>query len=876
MKRLFKILHFPGYSLWLGLLAFWLTTIAIPAVAAHRVDPAAEVIPSHESIQTPTKANRRDTYDLLQQGKIAYEAGKYTEAVQHWQQATNQYEKNNNTAYQALSANYLALAYQELGEWRKAEASVNLSQQLLENYAPRRRETANLTAIAAQTANTKGSLQLAMGQAELALRSWQQAEDYYRQDEDNLGLYGSKLNQAQAMQHLGLYRRAQKTLTQLRGNLNEQEDLQLKALGLRSLGNALLVTGSLEESQEVLEESLALSKKFGSPEATSATLFSLGNVARTSGDYDKAIAYYQQAAATTNNPLSAAESQVNQIALLTSQQQWDDLESLVPQAQENLTALTPSRRVLYAKVSLAKNLVDLETKNLNFVSYNKDIPKLLDSTVEEAKGLDDVRSQSYALGTLGYWYEGQQDYPKAQEATESALTLAVNSNAPDISYQWQWQLGRLLQAQGDRKGAIAPLSEAVATLQDIRSDLVATNTDVQFSFRESVEPIYRNLVSLLLQDNPSQGNLIQARETIESLQLAELENYFREACIDAKPKQIDSVDNKAAVIYPIILGDRISTIVSLPNSPLVYYEQKVAETEIEDTLEKLLQSFNPIFSSKKRLQLSQQVYTWLISPAEAKLDSAKIETLVFVLDGSLRNLPMAALHDGQQYLIEKYRVALTPGLQLLEPASFQNEELKAVVAGLSESNQGFAALPGVKSELNEISQRISAQTLLDSEFTDESLRDQIRATSSPLVHLATHGQFSSDPEETFIVTWNDQIKVKEFESLLRVREETVDAKPIELLVMSACQTATGDKRAALGIAGVAVRSGARSTLATLWSVKDDSTVVLMEKFYQQLANREGYTTKSEALRQAQIDLIHSDNYEHPFYWAPFILVGNWL
>ena len=111
---------------------------------------------------------------------------------------------------------------------------------------------------------------------------------------------------------------------------------------------------------------------------------------------------------------------------------------------------------------------------------------------------------------------------------------------------------------------------------------------------------------------------------------------------------------------------------------------------------------------------------------------------------------------------------------------------------------------------------------------------------------------------------------------MRVREENINAKPIELLVMSACQTATGDKRAALGIAGVAVRSGARSTLATLWSVKDDSTVVLMDEFYKQLAQPDSSITKSEALRQAQISLIHSTDFEHPFYWAPFILVGNWL
>ena len=885
MKQSLKLLKSLHYGVWVGLLTFWLVAIALPAVATNHhqktpeLEPTTLNTPFASGLQTQTnsaKTNRLATYDLLQAGKTAYEAGKFAEAAQYWQQATRDYQQNKNTAYQALATNYLALAYKELGQWLKAEEQVNRSLKLIENHIPRRRETANLTAIKAQILNTKGSIQLAMGNAELALQNWQQAEDYYRHDQDNIGLFGSRINQAQALQHLGLYRRAEKLLNHLQKDVTQQSDPYLKALGLRSLGNALQVTGNLEESKKVLEESLALTKEFKSAEATSSTLFSLGNVARISGQLDLAIDYYEQAATTAPHSLSAVESKLNQIDLLVEQEQWKKVINLVQQIKDDLDTTAVSRRTFYARVNLAKKLADLVSDNINFVGYENYIPQLLKTTISEAQSLKDPRSQSYALGTLGYWYEKHHNYSKAQQATTKALNLAVNSNASDISYQWQWQLGRLLQTQGDIQGAIAVETLAVETLQDIRSDLVATNADIQFSFRESVEPIYRNLVSLLLQKTPSQANLIQARETIESLQLAELENYFREACIDAKPKNIDQIDDQAAVIYPIILSDRLAVITSLPNSPIIYSENEIPEDKIDATLEKMLQSFNPIFSNKQRLQFSQQLYDWLIRPSEASFAKQNIETLVFVLDGSLRNLPMAALYDGEKYLIEKYRVALTPGLQLLESTSLDNSKLKAVVAGLSKSNQGFTALPGVETEVSEISQQIPTQTLLNSEFTDESLRDRIRVTSSPFVHLATHGQFSSNPEETFIVTWNNLIRVKEFENLLRAREETVDAKPIELLVMSACQTATGDKRAALGIAGVAVRSGARSTLATLWSVKDNSTVLLMNEFYQNLVNSDRSITKSEALRQAQITLIHSENFQHPFYWAPFILVGNWL
>ena len=225
------------------------------------------------------------------------------------------------------------------------------------------------------------------------------------------------------------------------------------------------------------------------------------------------------------------------------------------------------------------------------------------------------------------------------------------------------------------------------------------------------------------------------------------------------------------------------------------------------------------------MQLSQQVYNWLIKPAEADLAEQRIETLAFVLDGSLRNIPMAALYDGEQYAIEKYNIALTPGLQLLPSQRLEKDKLKAVVAGVSESNQGFAALPGVKEEVTKISDQLaSSQLLLDQDFTDANLQQQLQQTDAPIVHLATHGQFSSDPENTFIVTWDDRIQVNEFANLLRTREAGT-INPIELMVLSACQTAAGDNQAALGMAGIAVRSGARSTLATLWSVKDQSTTL---------------------------------------------------
>jgi CHAT domain-containing protein len=212
-------------------------------------------------------------------------------------------------------------------------------------------------------------------------------------------------------------------------------------------------------------------------------------------------------------------------------------------------------------------------------------------------------------------------------------------------------------------------------------------------------------------------------------------------------------------------------------------------------------------------------------------------------------------------------------LQLFNPRRLSLEQSRILVGALTESRLGFSALPAVKKEVQDIAEIASTEVLLDGEFTRTQLTHKIQADAFPIVHLATHGQFSSQAEDTFLLTWNERINVKNLDHLLREQAQIVRS-PIELLVLSACQTAVGDKRAALGLAGVAIRSGARSMVATLWSVQDESTADFMTQFYQVL--NQPNVSKADALRQAQLSLLRSPQYQHPFYWAAFVLVGNWL
>lgn len=819
-----------------------------------------------------------DTQKLVEQGKEFYEAGQFSQAITVWQQAAAAFKGSRNELKQAMVLGNLSLAYQQLGQWTQAEQAIALSLNLLKASS----NTKEHSQILAHSLDIQGRLQLAQSKAEAALNTWRQAVNIYTRIGDQNAIIHNRINQAQALQALGLYRQAEKILDENTKLLQNQPDSLLKVIGLRSLGNVLRVTGNLQQSRQSLQQSLKIASSLSNKQAIADVLLSLGNTTRAQRDTQKAIEFYRQAANTATSPTTRINAQVNQLKLLLETKQYEAFQALLPQIQTQISDLPPSRTAAYARINLAESLTRFRQNYTGDTPSWLAIAQLLSTANGQAKSLQDRRTQSYALGVLGGVYEQTQQLSNAQDLTEQALFMAAAIDAKDIAYRWQWQLGRLLKARGDLKEAIAAYQQAVNTLQSLRYDLVAINPEAQFDFREQVEPVYRQLVELLLQpqgnSQPSEDDLRQARDTIEALQLAELDNFFRSACLGPL-SQIDQIldqkDQTAAAIYPIILPDRLEVIVKLPRKPLLHYATAVPQQQVESTFYKLRQNLVEPSSTAiaEAKSISQQLYNWLIKPAATDLAQTKIRTLVFVLDGPLRNVPMAALHDGKQYLIQQYGIALSPGLQLVNPKPLQEQKLRAITAGLSQPVHGFAPLPNVLLELQEIHSQIPSNILLNNQFTSKALQNKINSQPFSVVHLATHGQFSSKAEETFIVAWDKLINVKELNNLVRTRD-TTRPEAIELLVLSACETAAGDNRAALGIAGVAIRAGARSTIASLWNLNDESTAVLMSQFYQELGNKT--QTKAEALRRAQLSLLQNPKYQRPMFWAPYILLGNWL
>ncbi|MGL5058723.1 MAG: CHAT domain-containing protein [Microcoleus sp.] len=933
----------------------WLIALICLFICSTVLPPAISA-----TTQIPIVRAQQNVSQLVQQAKTFYEQRQFDRSANIWQQAAAAFASQNDILNQAMALSNLSLTYQQLGQWEDAKSSINHSLNLLQNLE----NTSEKQRIFAQTLDILGRLQRESGASESAIESWQKAANIYSQIGNKNAAIQNQINQSQAMQDLGLYPRACKTLlhafavgipdcktlTELPAATSSNKlaaitnlpDSLLKFDALHNLGNILRSIGDLQLSEAILESSLTVAKNLRSPLEIGTAMLSAGNTARAFAgrqilllpqDRDTtililktqaALNFYREAAQLSPSPTTKLQAQLNHFSLLLEIQDLMGEDELIKSAnlwssiKAEMSNIPASRSGIYAQINLAQIYLKLIKKAATADRLPLQLPtateinNILTKAVEQAKELGDKKAEAYAVGSLGTLYETAKLWQPAQSLTQQALSLVSAEKAADITYQYFWQLGRIYKARSDiekslgntalaeqnLEAALAAYTNAFENLRSLRSDLIAINPEVQFSFRDSVEPVYRQLVALNLQFaksligkskiDDSQKFLKQARNAIESLQIAELNNFFQDTCVDVKTQQIDEVDRTAAIIYPIILEQQLEVIVRLPGGKLLLYtpsdaqtSQPVTQQELENTLRELRvgeknASLQSPASGNNFLPLTQRVYDWLIRPMETALEASKAKTLVFVLDGELRNIPMSVLHDGKQYLVEKYALALTPGLQLLNPQPLSQAQLRALIAGATNA-PSFQAnnlnpLPAVARELNEIAETLPNNDKRENEnFTKANLQAIIDRIPFPVVHIATHGQFSSNAEKTFILDWNGQINVRDLDGLLRVADSK---RPIELLVLSACETVAGDSRAALGLAGVAVRAGARSTLATLWQINDESTAVFMSEFYSELAKSDR-VNKAEALRRAQVKLLKDSKYQHPYFWAPYVLVGNW-
>lgn len=778
----------------------------------------------------------------------------------------------------------------------------------------------------------EGLLFLERGQPDKALQVWQKAHKIYKESQDLSGIHGSLINQSLALQELGQYYSACTLLTKIltlnhkicqsnSGSLKQHElnvlpskDSSLEpdqqVIAYNNLGDVLRFLGQHKSSEVILTQAL-INSEILDPGQRSTIKLSLANTYQSI--YKQAYnqlsfssdprSQDESLSAAQTNALSALDSyqklsknssefairaQLNELELAQHLKrsgipELDDLyhqqESRVYLLLESLqnvdfTEFAPTEAIHY-QLKLSELIAELpydSTENSLLLAFRHAKAALL-----QANTLANTRLRSQAYGTLGKIYLQSDQLEDAMKVFRKALILAQTTQDDHLAYQWSWQIAQIYQQQEKTTPAIAAYGTTLKHLDKVRTTLISANADLQFSYQESVEPVYNQYLQLLLSSPTPDLRLVL--ETHQQLQVAELENYLKCGKLDAinldGPQQSSSIpkihifrlDNQVEVIVQTHEGIyRHQPDSALVNRALFNFLVMVDDAQFPSTSETLFQ------------QDSQILYNQLIAPIQPYLPQEG--TLAFYLDSHFQNLPISLLYDGKSYLVQDYSVQTSLQTQLKRVRGKNTGgDLKVLFAGLSEESPSFkypdipeylAALPEVDDELRGV-QEISDKTttLINKDFTTERLKTALNR-DKPIVHIASHGMFSSTPERTMILAYNKPINALEFHDLISQKSDLGQAA-IELLILSACQTAKGDKRSALGIAGMAVQAGATNILASRWLVDSRATTQLITTFYQELSDGR---SKAEALQQAQIQLIGSEKYSHPYYWGAFTLVGT--
>jgi CHAT domain-containing protein len=755
--------------------------------------------------------------------------------------------------------------------------------------------------------------------------------------------FSSLLQQGQDNIVGGHFREASKQLQQVEATAQEQQDAYTVALAQGLQGYIALQHQDYDTAEQQLTAVLAQAKQNSWHDLQARFALYLGQLQDHKHNNQQARAFFEQAllAAEKINDKSLLVSTRYQLAkLLIDEKQTDKAYEQLQQAKTLLETLPANNVSSQLWLNIGYQTSRLFEQNTLQTDYLNAAFDELRKALTQAEHFSQLRTQAAALKHLAGLYKQQQQPTEAIKLLQAGIEIAQKEQADDLLFDLEWQLGQLYKQQQSPQLAIAAYRNALKHLENIRLDIPVSYEQGKSSFKNTFAPLYLGLADLLLQQAPlaksqqQQAILQEAQDTIELMKKSELEDYFQSRCeIPAKPLDLQKNDFRAAAIYPIPLPERLELIVYTKDG-LHQFTQAVPAQLLEQQARSLVTALrNPASDWSVAQKTSQLLYQWLISPIKPLLEQQKIETLIYIPDGVLRLVPLAALSaDGKRFLIEDYAVVNSAGTSFTEyyATSHKNQDmllvgmsvpgnvihdlpdslLNGIFSALPQEkkrqlsrnlqpipNSGLTAveqknrqlrklleekpvleefqkelsLPGVEVEIKQLAQQNQVDYFLNEDFSLARFIELITEKPHKILHIASHGFFGSTAEESFIMTSDKILTMNKLEVLLN--SEYFKKNPIDLITLSACQTAEGDDRSPLGISGIAIKSKAHSALGSLWPVADDATGQLMASFYQALKQSDN---KAKALQNAEIQLLKQPQFKHPAFWAPFILVGDWL
>ncbi len=715
---------------------------------------------------------------------------------------------------------------------------------------------------------------------------------------------------AHAYREAGFPGRGLDLLNRVRRGAEECPDDRFRALYFGFLAELSAGAGNRSDAEKALEKARSAARSSGKPAIEGILLNYIGRIALLKGDRPQALQTFAQGIEKIREALSQtarereesysnrflnlggtirgllARLHLQRAQIFASAGDIEDSVRELMKSDEELNQIPDTYEkgeMLIAAALLAEKL----EKEMPIDSLGALRLKGPEKGLQIAEKIENPRLASYALGHLGRLYRENGRIRDALLLTRKAIFKAQQQEIPESLYRWQWQLGALYAEEGEREKALTAYSDAVKTLHPIRGELLRAYQGVPGAFAEKIRPVYLGKARLLiekaeaLQDfQAQQPLLLDAISTMEQLKTAELENFFQDPCVVATEERQTRLENPpagVALFYPILFSDGVALLLALQDG--IYLEMAHPDQKnLQDAVLRFRELLQSVISGKRYFFYARRLQEWLIEPVAARLRSHEIRTLIIAPDGVLRLIPFAALHDGDGFLAQQYTIATVPGLTLTDPvkavhggfSAIDREWRKGLIAGLSEARFGFPPLPAVPKELQGVKGIIGGTVFQNEAYTLDNLLTTFNENEYGVIHLATHGQFGGSAAETFLLTSDGKLTMDRLERLIHLGRYR--QAPLELLTLSACQTAMGDEQAALGLAGVAVKAGAKSALATLWSVDDGATAAAVIAFYRSLMIPG--TSKAQALGIAQSQMIREKEYGHPAFWAPFLLIGN--
>jgi CHAT domain-containing protein len=667
-----------------------------------------------------------------------------------------------------------------------------------------------------------------------------------------------------------------------------------------ALGATYLQAHRFQDAEQFLNEAYLELK--GQDKARVAN--DLGNLGTALKQPARALQYYEQA-----RQLSQQQEDIFFVASLNvarlspKNQKANLLNVLLPDLQKLPNKSTRARLLLnFAKQSSALGDTGLRAAQQAMLQ-----------ALQDAKSVGDMRTAVEALDGLAQLYEDRNLFDDAEKLNRQALKEANAlplATVQDILIRIDWRQARLLKAGGYFDDALASLKRSATHLEALRQDLPIESDEGLTSFASLFRPIYVGLADLILL-RQAKGNASQramaVNEAIANLELsrqAELQDYLGERCsVLSATSENQTIPSGSAVLYPLVLEDRMELLIKW-DAGAAYHTIKTNSATLKRLTADMADGLRS-YDNDDYLSPAQQLYNLLVRPVLSELEASKTHTLVIASEGFLRPIPFAALHDGNQFLIEKFALATVTGMSMTDQTLSSTKAMSSLVVGLSEPGtvidkldpsklmgvtqvakvnlrglnvsdsktliRDALRLPGVEDEMKSLGEILQGKPLVNAQFTVNSFSQQVATGNYRILHIASHGIFGGDASSSFILASDDVLSMNGLQSILR--SDNLKRSPIELLTLSACETAEGNDRAPLGFSGAAIKARARSVLGTLWPVVDEAAQKVMTRFYGELvANNSG---KALALRQAQTSLLKQAATNHPFYWAPFTLVGNW-